>query len=209
MGQDWVDVQVDQWVSVRLPDGYESIDTMGAHTWRSMTNFGTILVLRIPNPPEANEGLQMETERDLENFYLGVEKGFSENGQVIVERELIDMKGLLALRIVVAIDLGDSTIEFENRSLYLDDLHYSFQYIPHLHTSNEEGLSLQRASFFDGIGISSGTKREDQYQRSAENSLAYRMGKLVGSLIIPVILVVVIISFVLRWQKQKFKRLEA
>src|SRR5476651_2497870 len=85
-------VKLDGVVSIKLPVDYHKIDTLGQQSYTARTQFGYVIVSRLPNP--ATNGV-LKKERELNNIfeeYIRQTQVSLSSGSIINDRDTIIKK---------------------------------------------------------------------------------------------------------------------
>ncbi|AYL97074.1 hypothetical protein [Mucilaginibacter celer] len=203
-GQALKPVKIDSLVTVSLPTGFTKKDTLGQQIYQGTGSLGNILVLRVPNPPNAKP---LNKEKDLKNVFKtyisGIQKQ-SVNGSVMYPRDTTigKLEGkVFTLRIDNSGSTGESPELRNFILLYTQDVTYTFEY-----NYPEQRADLAKAElkqFSSSIRIAPTLDRRDQYLSDAKGlSSPAKIGIYGGGAIIVFIIVFTVM-------RRKNRQLEA
>lgn len=202
MGQDWVDVHLDEKFDFRLPEGYEVLDTGYSRSLKISLDSCTLVVTKLEFPPETVEKTIVRTDDHLRNLYGEIIEGTQKSGVEVEHSEIVDMQGLLVLKIKTILQMENLGWTQEMWHISLSDAGYFFVcYIPIDAQTGKKSI-LQRDAFFSSIRVAKGITRKDQYVYSG---IYYRIGAFFGDLA-PYAMVAIVVGIVLWLQKRKSNR---
>jgi len=152
-------VKLDSVVSVTLPVDYRKIDTLGQQTYSANSQYGYIIVSRVPNP----DNKVLKKEKELKNIfkeYIFKVQASLTNGTITNSKDTIINK-LEVHDFVLRTDTGTGVQLRKFRILYTRPVTYTFQYL--YDESRKEVADKEMKAFFNGIKSPPELDGTDQY----------------------------------------------
>lgn len=206
--QTWVEVPIDENITVMLPPDNTYMDTLGGGNWVGQdTNSGFIAFKR---------GLDAEAKKSIirnddhlrgmyESIIKEVEKPGNPANVELMDHEVIEWKGLLVLSYRLKVFSGEMVMIQEAWQLFLKEAFYLFACNTEISMTENPRARVERDKFFNGIRLTAGITRDEQYMT---DEIYRRIGKAIGSYL-PHILVGIVIAIALYYGQRKKKRAAA
>jgi len=159
-------VMLDSLVTISLPAGYQTKDTLGNRIFSANGMFGYMTVIRQPN---AKNNTALNRASDLNNAlkaYIKGIQGESAGGSVQNVRDTLIGKRLKAKAFTLETDDGNGNIIYRYFVLlYTKDVTYTFQYV--FPDNRLDVVKDESKAFISSITISQELQRDDQYLSNA------------------------------------------
>lgn len=152
-------VKLDSVVSVSLPVDYKKIDTLGQQTYNARSQYGYIIVSRVPNPPNK----VLKKEKDLKNVfkeYIYKVQASLKEGTITDNHDTIINK-LEVRDFVLRTDTGSGVQLRKFRILYTQPVTYTFQYL--YDEGRKDVAAKEMDAFFKSIKSPPELDGTDQY----------------------------------------------
>ncbi|MBS4036470.1 MAG: hypothetical protein KGZ85_18555 [Ignavibacterium sp.] len=197
--QDWINYNIEDYISINLPTEPIVFDTLGTTTISSETDSYIILITKMNNNSKVNAKISSEDE--LNKFYEGVVNGYlkSTKGE-LVDKNLSKIANLRSVSYSIRLTRGDENRLYFIHSIFIEDCMYTFQFLQ-LEIDDEE-LKETRDIFFNSINISKSLNLQDQFTAYEEVS-SYKLGYFVGQIFFYLILISIPIIFIIRRKRKK------
>jgi hypothetical protein len=201
-GQQWSDYKVDENLTVRIPDNFEVMDTLGQHIISARIDNALIMVQRIPNKGEQATNIQDKSEL-IEN-YKGFQNGIiqSQNGR-LKDQEIIEKDELQLIQFSYYATMGEERQVRHCLGLFINESWYAVHFWEVEARTVE--LTKDREKLFTSVKFPAGSSLKNQMSNSIERSPSYNWGFLIGKTLGYILILVAVVSLV-SWISKKVKR---
>jgi hypothetical protein len=152
-------VKLDNMVSIVLPSDYRKIDTLGQQTYTANSQYGYIIISRVPNP----ENKTLKKEKELNNIfkeYINKVQASLTEGTITDNKDTI-INNLEVRDFVLRTDTGSGVQLRKFRILYTKPVTYTFQYL--YDEGRQDVATKEMLAFFKNIKSPPELDGTDQY----------------------------------------------
>jgi len=186
-------VQIDSLVTVSLPTGYQTKDTLGQHIYSANASYGFVTVIVAPNEKN-NTPLKKETDLNavLKKYIVSIQGQSGAYSSAIRQRDTT-IGTLKAKLFTLKNDDGTGNVQFVNFTLlYTQDVTYTFEYVyPEL---RKDLVKDEYKAFASSIKLSPQLQRNDQYLSNATGfSSTVKVAIFGGGAIVLILVIVTIV----------------
>ena len=185
-------VKIDSLVTISLPEGYQKRDTIGQQVFTANGQYGFMIVIRAPSPPN---NAPLKKERDLnkvlKDYVKGIQ-GASSGASAENVRDTI-IGTLKAKTFTLRTDAnGNGDIQFRNFILlYTQDATYTFEY--QYPDDRKDLIKAELKSYTSSIKLSAELKRNDQYLSNAKGMPATTIAAIAGGGVLVIVIIIILI----------------
>lgn len=197
-GQKLRPYQVSKDVSIEIPQEFSVTDTLGQMVIKSSIEDEIILIMK----PEKKIDAYIENKDELLKFYEGFQKGMiDQSSGDLIDKKFVQINGFYFLKSSFRTKItGDDKI-WNNYVLLLNKTSYTFIMISS--PKNLEKVIIFEEKIIPSIKLKKGLTQENQLNTNNEDSTAYRIGQLIGKLLVYAIIGSIIIFFIYVVRKRK------
>lgn len=197
--QQLVKYTIDNDVSIDLPKNSVLTDSLDQKMIKGNIDGVNVILVRAK---EKNEKFFLKDEADLIDFYAGFRKGYSKsvNGKVVNEKILV-IDHLKASEFQCKSKMNNLNITIDCLVVFLNNYAYTIQFF-YTGSSNESYLT-QKKAILSSLKFREGLNINHQLNNSLENTLAYKIGKIIGYFLGIAVLVILILVIVKKTKKKK------
>lgn len=193
---------IDRFVTVQMPDEFQSTDTLGQSISTGYTDYAMISVSKMEIA--AGEGVSVRDQHSLAEFYTGFRKGVVRSfGATLIAEDITEHNGLTWNHFSCRVTNEDGVNIRHCEVLFLQNAIYSMQYWIAESDIADSNLLAEQKQFFSSIKTAPELTHADQYTDEAidltRGDNAENLGKLTGFIIIAVI----ILYFVVQNKRKK------
>lgn len=201
--QDWINYNIEDYISIKLPTEPVVFDTLGTTTISSETDYYIIVLSKMSNNSKVN--VRISSEDELAKFYEGVVNGYlkSTKGE-LVDKILSKIANLKTVNYSIRLVRENENRIYFIQSVFVKNCMYTFQFLQ-LEDDNKE-LKETRDKFFNSIIISQSLNLQDQIT-VYEESNSYNLGYLFGQIFFYLLLISIPIIFIVRRKRKNTKPL--
>lgn len=189
-------VKLDDVVSVNLPADFHKADTLGQQTYTANSEYGYIIVSRMPNPAT---NTTLKKEKDLNNVfkeYIRKVQGSLKEGNITNDHDTIVNK--VEMRdFTLRTDTGSGVQLRKFRVLYTKPVTYTFQYL--YDEARQDVAAKEMGAFFNGIISAPTLDGADQFTTFGK---AQGLNSTTIILIISGVLIIVFVVLMLRKKRR-------
>jgi hypothetical protein len=179
-GQEWMDYTFDENLTIKIPENYVIIDTVGQHIVRAQIDNALIMIQRISNKGE--HAVNISNKADLIESYEGFQKGFMNSQDVkLLKQNVEERDGLQVCQFSCSATMGEERQIRHILVAFLNEHWYAIQFWEVEALSND--LRSERMKLFSSVRFAFGLSLENQLSYSLEASQSYRLGYLLGKYI--------------------------
>ncbi|MFY0592316.1 hypothetical protein [Roseivirga sp.] len=200
----WQQVSINEDLSVELPENHEIIDTLGQVIYVAESQYSIITLSSMPefSLPDS-ESISLRSIEELKEFYDGLEKGTinSKKGKIISSNDIL-LDSLTARIFQADYPNGETML---NQVIVIQD-HVYFASV-RFATENLDYSKEEADRFFKSFQLNVKTKnqlKEVSTENSAAYNVGYFIGKYIGYLMIPILLICIIV-FLKKARKKRAK----
>ncbi len=160
-------VTIDNEVTVSMPKDYKTTKTGDEQSFAANGQFGTMLLIRTPNPPNAQI---VKNKNGLDNVfqeYIKKVQSSLKQGTIINDHDT-NMGKLEVCDFMLQVDTGAGVQVRHFRLLYTKNTTYTFEYLYDDFRKDEAGGEMN--AFFQSIKTAPDLDRDDQYIITAQDT---------------------------------------
>ena len=188
-GQDWTDYQVDSVLTLKLPDNFKIIDTLGVKVISAAIENAIVSVSILQNAGENTWGIK--DEKELLKGYESFKKGYikSNHGQLIKD-QIIEASGLKMIRFSFHAEVeGEKQIR-HCLAVIANDKTYAINFTEV--ESLYEEMAKTREMVFSSMKFSPGLGLANQLSTKGPDEKAYNQGLLLGKITVGLLIGLVV-----------------
>ena len=195
----WQKVQVDEFLTIELPSNFERTDTLDQSVFYAESDYTIFMLSKVPESAIPNvNGLKLNSTKEIPEFYSGFQKGVlnTKEGRIVESNDiLLDSLRARSFRI----DLNNEETKLHRAVIVRDRIYLASVWFA---TDYLEEVKAESVHFFDSFEFS--IKPEDQFIFAGlEDSSAYKIGEILGSIVSYSIIPVLLFVFFYRRKKKK------
>lgn len=157
--QEWKKIEIDQNVSVMMPNSSVFQEDGKVMSWNGRTSVGNFEVYRT----SYHDTGPFADSTALRAFYLGSEKLAGDRGIKLLHSEPIQIHGLIAQKSIFLMEPSEKQKKEEFWGLFVDQVGYNFACEYESEFEANPWLIRQRETFFSSIEIAKGLDHGHQY----------------------------------------------
>lgn len=203
LGQKWTDYEIDDNLTVHIPENYEVMDTLGQLIIRAQIDNALIMIQRIPNEGEGATNIQNKDE--LIDNYEGFQNGFieSQNGK-LMNQQSVERDGLQLTKFKYYATMGEEKQIRYCLAIFVNEYWYAIQFWGVEAMSDQ--LTKDREMLFSSIRFPPGQSLKNQLSNSIEGSRSYNIGFLIGKALGYILMFGIIVSLIIWISKKRGRK---
>jgi hypothetical protein len=188
-GQEWTDYQVDSVLTLKLPDNYKIIDTLGVKVITAAIENAVVSVSILQNAGE--NALSIKDEKELLRWYEGFKKGYikTNHGQLIKD-QIIEASGLKMIRFSFQAETAGEKQLRHCIAVIVNDKTYAINFTEVESLSGE--MAKTRDLVFSSMKFSNGLGLNNQLSTKGSDERAYNQGLLLGKITVGLVIALVV-----------------
>ncbi|WP_262151611.1 hypothetical protein [Chryseobacterium foetidum] len=197
-GQKLIPYQFSNDLSIDFPQEFSIADTLGQKVIQSALGDDLILVMQ----PTDKINDYLEDQSELLKFYESFLKGMVDKSKgKLIKKELVTINGFHFFKSSFSTKITGTENIWTNYVLLLNQIPYSFLLISP--SENGENTAFFEKKIINSIKIKNNLTAQNQFNTNQEDSQAYKIGKLIGSLCFYGLIGAMIVFFIVKDRKKK------
>lgn len=197
-GQQLVPYQISKDVSIQIPQEFIIVDTLDQNIIRATLEDEVLLIINSGKKSASS----IEDRDELLKFYEDFQTGMlDETKGELITKSFIQINGLYFLKSSFRTKISSTDKIWHNYLLLLDKTSYTFILMGS--PGNTKNTKFFEEKIIPSIKFRKGLNRENQFNTNTEDSPAYNIGKLAGTLSVYGLAGGLILFFILRKRKSK------
>ncbi|MEK8179624.1 hypothetical protein WMW71_04650 [Flavobacterium buctense] len=196
--QQLVNYTIDQDASLLLPENSVVTDSVGQKMIKGTIGGVNIVFLKAK---EQNTKVVLEEESDLVDFYIGFQKGYAKSvyGKIVKDK-IVDVGHLKGSLFECRSKMNNLNLTIDCLVVFLNNYAYTVQFFNI--GSTPADYETQKKAVISSLQFRDGLTINHQLTASVEDSMAYKIGEVVGYFI-GVAVLVILIWFILKKKKDR------